>query len=270
MQNLQFIHKVSKGSRFNQIYIPKEMEANFEVGDFVEVKLLKKREKFYYSKNLDKLSDFKEKLIKEIFSILNKLNEIKQIFVVGSFLTQKIDYNDLDLIILIDKKNKNEKLEEKIYRRLTEKLNLKFHIITIQENRLNYLEKNCPLTKSMFYYYVSNKEFNISAERNIDKNHLNFLLMMPEDLLEINAGSKSFYDNIRRLITIKRFLKQENLSPKEINKELESTLNKTGVDVISILKNNEQIDKKIIKKLREIIKEKLNNIKKILNKNEQK
>ena len=269
MQNIQFIHKISKGSKFNQIYIPKEMEADFEVGDSVEVKLLKKKEKVYYSKNLDELSDFKEKLIKEIFSILNKFNEIRQIFAVGSFLTQKVDYNDIDLIVVINK-NKNEKLEENIYNGLIEKINLKFHIIAIQEDKLHFLEKNCPLTKSMFYYYISNKEFNPSIERNIDKNHIKFLLMMPEDLLEINIGSKNFYDNIRRLITIERFLKKKHLSPKEINKELESVLNKIGADVIFILKNNEQINKKIIKKLREIIKNRLRGIKKILNKNEQK
>lgn len=269
MQNIQFIHKISKGSKFNQIYIPKEMEADFEVGDSVEVKLLKKKEKLYYSQNLKKLSDFKEKLIKEVFSILNKFNEINQIFIAGSFLTQKIDYNDIDLIVVINK-NKNEKLEENIYNELIEKINLKFHIIAIQEDKLHFLEKNCPLTKSMFYYYISNKEFNPSAERNIDKNHIKFLLMMPEDLLEINIGSKKFYDNIRRLITIKRFLEDKELNPKKINNELELILNKIGTDVISILKNNEQIDEKIIKKLREIIKNKLKDIKNFLNKNGQK
>ncbi|MEK6824021.1 MAG: nucleotidyltransferase domain-containing protein [Nanoarchaeota archaeon] len=268
MQNIQFIHKISKGSKFNQIYIPKEMEADFEVGDSVEVKLLKKKEKVYYSKNLDELSDFKEKLIKEIFSILNKFNEIRQIFAVGSFLTQKVDYNDIDLIVVINK-NKNEKLEENIYNGLIEKINLKFHIIAIQEDKLNYLEKNCPLTKSMFYYHISNKEFNSSAERNIDKKHIKFLLMMSEDLLEINAGSKNFYDNIRRLITIERFLKQKDLNPKEINKELELILNDFGKNILSLLKNNEQIDEKTLKKLRRIIKEKLSDIKKNLNKNEQ-
>ena len=115
----------------------------------------------------------------------------------------------------------------------------------------------------MFYYHISNKEFNSSAERNIDKKHIKFLLMMSEDLLEINAGSKNFYDNIRRLITIERFLKQKDLNPKEINKELELILNDFGKNILSLLKNNEQIDEKTLKKLRRIIKEKLSDIKKI-------
>ena len=104
---MEFEHKVSKGSRFNQIYIPKEMESIFEVGDIVKVKLLKKKTEIYYSKNLLKLEEFKEKLIKEIFSHLSTFPNIRQIFIVGSFLIEKVDYNDIDLIIITDKKQKN-------------------------------------------------------------------------------------------------------------------------------------------------------------------
>ena len=43
----EFIHKISKGSRFNQIYIPKEA-SNFEVGDIVKVILLGKKQELYY------------------------------------------------------------------------------------------------------------------------------------------------------------------------------------------------------------------------------
>ena len=69
----QFEHKISKGGRFNQVYIPKEMEEIFEVGDIVQVKLLKKKEQLHYSKTLKKLGEFKERLIKEIFSSLKAL-----------------------------------------------------------------------------------------------------------------------------------------------------------------------------------------------------
>ena len=72
MIKTKFIHKVSKGSRFNQIYVPKGMEIKFGIGDVVEVRLLKKKEHLYYSKNLPKLGEFKEKLIKDIFSFLNQ------------------------------------------------------------------------------------------------------------------------------------------------------------------------------------------------------
>ena len=156
---MEFEHKVSKGSRFNQIYIPKEMESIFEVGDVVKVKLLKKRNGLFYSKGLQKIGEFKEKLVKDVFSFFGNFHNIKQVFVVGSFLVGKIDYKNIDLIIIINKKSKD--LEEKIYNCIIQKFQLKFHLIIIQEDHFSNLLKICPLTKSMFYYYISNKKFEI-------------------------------------------------------------------------------------------------------------
>src|SRR3989344_3288307 len=123
-----FTHQVSKGTRFNQIYIPKNKEGEFEVGDIVQVKLVSKKNKLYYSKNLQKLSPFKEKIIQEIFSEVSKFREVKQVFIFGSFLTKKIDYNDIDIILISD----NEKIEEKVYDGLIERLNLKFHVVSFK------------------------------------------------------------------------------------------------------------------------------------------
>ena len=256
---MEFEHKVSKGSRFNQIYIPKEMKSVFEVGDIVKVKLLKKKTEIYYSENLLRLEEFKEKLIKEIFSHLSIFPEIKQMFIVGSFLIEKVDYNDIDLIIITDKKQEN--LEEKIYDYLIKKLQLKFHIIVIPENSFLDLLKVCPLTRSMFYYCISDKKFDLSKNIMLDKNHIKFLLMMPEDLLKITANSRLFYDNIRRLITINQFLENKDLNPVKINVRLKSLL---GDYLYSQIKNNEPIDEIVIKRLRENIKENLNKIQKNL------
>ena len=49
---ITFNKTVSKGSRFNQIYVPKHMENTIEVGDEVEVKLIKKHISLYYAKEL--------------------------------------------------------------------------------------------------------------------------------------------------------------------------------------------------------------------------
>ena len=252
-QEAKFIHKISKGSRFNQIYIPKEMNSVFEIGDVVEIKLLSKRENFYYSKNLKKLTNYKENLVKEIFSSLADFSDIKQVFIVGSFLTSKIDYNDLD-ILLITEKN----IERKIYNLLIEKFNIKFHIITIPAHRFEYLVYSCPLTKSMLSYFVSNKEFTLPAENKLDAKHINFLLMVPEDLLEVNPESRAYYDSIRRLITIEMFLNNKAINILEINNQL---IKIVGETLLSLIKNNETIEKEKINFLREIIKKKISLIK---------
>ena len=95
---VSFIRKVSKGSKFNQIYVPKEMENIIDVGDLVQVNLLEKKSNIYY-KNQGKLTKFKEYLIKNIFYNLKKFKEIEIVFLVGSFLDEDI-YNDIDLIIV--------------------------------------------------------------------------------------------------------------------------------------------------------------------------
>ena len=72
MEAQTFTHKVSRGSRYNQIYIPKNMADFFDVGDIVEIKLIEKKESLHYSKNLrelGKLGEFKEGIIKSSFSL---------------------------------------------------------------------------------------------------------------------------------------------------------------------------------------------------------
>ena len=253
---MKFVHKVSKGSRFNQIYVPKEMEKEFEAGDLVEVRLLEKKAKLYFY-NIKRINKFKEKLIREIFSFLSCFNEIKQVFAVGSFLTQKEDYNDIDLLIIT-----KENSEEKNYNELINKFELRFHIIIIPEGRFLNLKKTCPLTRSMLYHNISNREFK-SEKSKVDVKHIKFLLMMPEDLLKVKARSRAFYDSIRRLITIEKFLEDKEKSPLIINKEMEQI---AGRDICLLIKNNEEVDRRILEKLREIIKIKLRDIKTILEK----
>ena len=85
---------------------------------------------------------------------------------------------------------------------------------------------------------------------------------MPEDLLEVETDSRVFYDNLRRLITIEMFLENKNVNPNKINNELKKIL---GKSMFAYIKNNEEVNNKIIKEFRNIIKNKLNKIRKLLN-----
>lgn len=245
---MEFIHKVSKGSRYNQIYIPQEMKG-FEAGDIVRVILVEKKARFFSSKNF-KIGEFKKNIVEKIFKLLPE----RQVFIVGSFLAKKADYRDID-VLLIDGD------EERAYKLLTEKIELKFHVLAVKKNAFESLVRICPLTRSMLSYFVSNKEFNLPKAK-FDKKHIEFLLMMPQDLLKINAGSRVFYDNLRRLITIERFLKNKNLDSLEIEKELKKLL---GLLFIN-MKNNESINDKDIKKIRNLIKLKLKITNKLIRK----
>lgn len=252
-----FRKRVSCGSKFNQIYVPRNLDGVIEVGDEVEVRLVKKRINLYYSKGLNKLSEFKEGLIGGIFSVLEKYKEIKICFIVGSFLTKIIGYNDIDLAIITADKYKN--LESKIYNELINKFNQNFHLMLIQESKFNDLLKICPLTISMFSNYISNKDTSLVIKRKLDKNHIKFLLMMPEDLLEVKVSSKIFLNGIRRLVTIERFLNKKLLDILSINNNVKNLINKNLYNRMNL---NEFISENEIKFIRNIIKIKIKNIKK--------
>ncbi len=259
---VKFIKNVSKGSRFNQVYIPKDMENLIEVGDEVEVRLVKKSSSLYYPKNLKKMSEFKESLIRGIFSFFIENFDIVAVFVVGSFLTEKVNYNDIDIVLVTDKKIND--FEEIAYNKLIEKFNLKFHLLAIEEKKFLDLLKICPLTRSMFSKFICNKPFSIGKEKIIDKKHIKFLLMMPYDLLDIKLSSRSFFDCIRRLITIERFLKNKNLGAEDINNEIKNSMAEV---IYRKMRDNEEIENNSILALRKIIKSRLNIIEELLKNN---
>ncbi len=256
MENVTFTHKVSKGSKFNQIYIPKERERYFEVGDLVEIKLLEKKVKLYYSNNLNKqgkLSEFKEDLIRKIFSFLSKYKEIEQIFVFGSFLTKKLDYNDIDIMLLVEKES--EKFDKEIYLSLSDKFNLKFHLISIKKDNLKESLKISPLTRSMLYYYISNKEYEIPEKTEIDINHIRYLLMFPEDLLKFNLDSSEiYYNNLRKLLTIESFLNGKDIDPKKLDTLLLEFIDE---ELLNDIKKNAPIEKDELKTIKNFIRQKL-------------
>ena len=258
MAEIKFIHKVSKGTRFNQIYIPLGMKDRFDAGDIVEVRLLEKKSGLIYSpelkKQVKKLNSFKEELIQKIFGVLADYKEIKRAFIVGSFLTHKNEYNDIDILIISNKDN-----EEKINEILLEKFELKFHVMAISEKDFEKLIESCPLTRSMFYYFVSDKEFMLPKETKLNKKHIQFLLMMPEDLLKIKLKPRVFYDSLRRLITIERFLDEDKLNPLEIEKEIKNLIGERNALDIKV---SEGLDETLLKKIRKIITSKLNKINK--------
>src|SRR3989338_6963318 len=205
-----FTHQVSKGSRFNQIYIPKNKEGEFEVGDIVQVKLVSKKNKLYYSKNLQKLSPFKEKI------------------------------------------------KEKVYDSLIERLNLKFHVVSFKGEGLEKQLRISPVLRSMFYYFVSNKPFSVSKEKEIDVNHIKYLIWFPEDLLKVELDSENFYESLRRLICAEYFLKYKDIAPDKIDEVIKDDIEDYLWERI---KDNRKITADSIKKIRELMRKKLKVIK---------
>lgn len=248
-----FIHRVSKGTSFNQIYIPKSAEKLFKAGVLVEVKLIENP--VFYSNGL-KLNEFKKKLIQEIITAIQEFKEIEQATITGSFLTSNADYNDIDIILVSEKD-----LSEEAYNLLTEKFSLKFHVIALNKESFDKLIKIDPLTRSMFYYYASTESIQL-PKKEIDKTHLKFLLMFPEDILALNIKPRTYYDSLRRLIAIERFLKNQDENPLRTLEEMKASL---GNELFQALKQNEPLEKEAITKVKAILSKKLKETKRLIN-----
>jgi len=296
MEETMFKKSVSKGSRFNQIYVPRSMDGIIGIGDLVEVRLLKKHQELFFSNKKIKLSDFKKRLIKDVFLELKRYKNIKSVFFVGSFLTKIVGYNDVDMVLVTDKKESKgfemseiatrnlpasarskraisehaqehasrssaAVLDKKIKDELANKFNQNFHIILYTGKELRDLLAVCPLTIAMFTDFVTNKKTSFREKTKLDKKHLLFLLMMPEDLLKIEMPSRVYFENLRRLTTIERFLENKSLDKQSIETDLRIQIKK---ELYNRLESDEAINDKELKSLREIINNKINKIKRRL------
>lgn len=246
---MKFIHTISKGSRFNQIYIPKVYEKMFDVGDLVEISLIEKK-KIFYSNSANKLSSFKEEIIRKIFSFLSSYKEIKKVFIFGSFLTKNTDYKDIDILILID--NENEKFEKNVFHSLSNNINLNFHLISLHNDRFNESMKNNPLMRNIVYFSISNKEFVKLPDIEINEKIISYELMFPEDILDVEVSSAMIYNSLRRVILIENFLNKKDILPQEIDKIISNLIDKELYENIKkdipISKNKEVEIKNIIRK----------------------
>ncbi|MFH1053593.1 MAG: hypothetical protein V1740_04230 [Candidatus Woesearchaeota archaeon] len=257
MKQIVFVKKVSKGTRFNQIYVPKDMENDVEVGDIVEVKLLKKH-LMIYRKNVPALNEFKEYLVKNIFSMLNEFEWIESAFIIGSFLFETV-YNDIDLVV-ISEKTSDEKADE-LEKKLTGRFSQKFHVQILTEDKLKKFVEKDLIMKSMFENFISNIDIQTDYKSILDKNHIEFMLMMPSDLLKIRLESRTFYKTIRRLVTIERGLKNKKLDRKEIVNETDKMIKN---DLLEKIRNNKEINNDELRSLRDIIRKKINNIRNLM------
>ncbi len=254
MTNITFQARVSRGSRYNQIYVPKEWEMTMETGDLVAVTLKEKANRIFYFPSHFKLPEFKEKIVREVFKFL-KNEGYAQCFIIGSFLSQGAEYHDIDVAVI-----GREKTE--LVKCLEDSIGLKFHLLFFEKNKLTELLGICPLTRLMFSRYLSSAETRLDKKRRkINIPHLEYLLMMPEDLLEISLNSKIFYDNTRRLVAIERFLKGEEENIEKLNKEVALLL---GERLAFRLKENQEIDKENLHFIRRVFLEKIKKIKGIL------
>lgn len=205
------VGKVSKGSVMDQIYVPKK-RAGFPIGSYVVIKPLEtkpeKVEPFFY--NIKYLEPVKVEMIKEIFENMDEYLEPENIIITGSFLDKGFRFNDIDVIVINEKK-----LDVKYIKELLEnKLGANLHLISITNKALIKGLSTDPLYKVMLSRCVSKKRIIYKSKVRINYKLLDLHLLKSKLLIDNFdfLGGDEKYGMVRNLIAIDLFINKKQVT----------------------------------------------------------
>ncbi len=223
----QLIGKISKGSKMDQIYIPKQRSGMLS-GSYVLIKELDKeleKEKaedklFYY--HIKKIEPIKIEIIKEIIKDLNARIKNENVFITGSFLQSGFYFNDIDILIISkDSQVENQQLNL-IKADIEGRIGLKSHIILLSISALMQGLATDPMYEMMLSRSVARKRFVSRVKRKINYKLLDLRLLKSKDLVEnfgLLSGEDKYY-LIRNIVAIDLFMKGRKLGHEMVNKEI--------------------------------------------------
>jgi len=241
----------------DQIYIPKERMPGFELGATVLIKpvLQKAKPKPYYYK-VKNLEPIKNTFIAEI---LNYIDQFDNVIITGSFLEKGFDFEDIDVLLITDKKIGTYSIKYHFER----EFGIGIHIIVIGFKSLLKGLNTDPLFQMMLSKFVSKERVIFRIENKIDYKLLDLHLLKSKILIDnfdFLPGEEK-YKLTRNLIAIKLFMENEKISTETLNNEIENHFGKGAVRNI----NENLLDKGFLDKYKnlydKIFKEILNGIK---------
>lgn len=254
---MELIAKISKGSKMDQIYLPKN-RTGLSSGEYVvitplESKFNEKEEfkPFFY--NISNLEPLKLGIIENIFRILEHIKP-KNIIITGSFLEKGFKFNDVDILIIIENKIDIDTLKEK----LEKEIGIKSHLIPIDNKTLAVGLSTDPLYSLMLNRCVSKKRLIFKTKRLINYKTLDFQLLKSKTLIDnfnmLNGEEKYYF--ILNLMAILLFIKNKKLSKKVVDDNIEGTF---GIKISEIKQNLIEKDR-FIKKYKKVYNKTFNTI----------
>lgn len=254
---MEIIAKISKGSKMDQIYIPKQ-RAILNIGEYAIIKPLhpeilekQKSERLYFY-GIKGLGPVKLSIIKDVINIADKNIKSKNIIITGSFLDKGFNFNDIDIIII----SENSIKASFIKKDMEIKLGIEAHIINLDSKSLSKGLKTDPLYRTMLSRCVAVKRLAPIKKQEINYKILDLHLLKSKLLIDnfdvLNGKEK--YGLVRNLIAIYLFLKKSKISAEKINAKITSLLKLSAKEI----KQN-MIDKKhFIEKYKKIYNETYN------------
>lgn len=248
---MEIISKVSRGSKMDQIYIPKN-RAGFAIGNYVVIRPLDKErqekpiDKIYFY-GIRELEPIKLEIVREVMRIIDaSIGNYENVFVTGSFLGEGFNFKDIDILIVTEDKIKQEPIRVDIER----KIGIKGHILVLGNKELLRGLETDPLYRMMLSRCVAKKRFVYKMKQAIDYKLLDLHLLKSKRLIDnfdILSGEEK-YDLVRNAVAIYLYLEKKRVSVEAVGKEIKKSF---GVDIQEIKENF--LDKKAFLKKYKLI-----------------
>ncbi len=225
---MEIIGRISKGSKMDQIYIPRNRDG-FHSGQFVLITPLegKKEEKISRRKpifyNVKDIEPIKLRIIEEIFELIDLEIESKNVIITGSFLDKGFKFNDIDILIISEQKANRDSLREKIER----DIGIKTHLLFLTNQELVVGLSYEPIYNVMLSKCVSEKRLIFNVKRKINYKTLDLALLKSKTLVdnfdELNGGDKHYLTF--NMVSINLFVEGKKLNKENVNREIEKIFN---------------------------------------------
>lgn len=216
---VKLIGRISKGSRMDQVYLPKN-RLGLTVGEYVTVQPLEKEhkkgsktERYFYGINY--LEPVKLEITEKVFSLMErKVGRYENIIITGSFLDKGFSFNDLD-ILLINEEKANPELLSRELEKLT---GIKIHLIQLSRADLIRGLARDPLYQLMFSQCLARKRMIYRINPVADYKLLDLQLLQSKLLPENfdGLGGKEKYYLTRNLAAVRIYLQTGNVKKEEV------------------------------------------------------
>jgi len=250
------IGRVSKGSRMDQVYIPKN-RSELSIGSLVILKPLEEKKGIVkpYLYNIKVIEPIKLEIIKRIFNIIEDLTDNENIIITGSFLDKGFHFNDIDVVIIIDKKIN----ETYIKKSIENTLQIKIHLITLNNKEFKVGLETEPLYIMMLSRCISKKRFIYKLKNKFYYRRLDLNLLTSNQLtygFDFLSGNEKYY-LIRNMIAILMFIQNKKLTKESVDGEIKKVFN---IEIKAIKDNLVEDKKEFLKKCNFIYKKTFNKI----------
>lgn len=221
------IARISRGSRMDQVYLPKNRSSALGVGEYVLISpALQKKQIAPYYYNAQNIEPIKAEIIQGILSNADAEN----IIIAGSFLEKGFHFDDIDIIVI---NGEGKEIEE--YAKIA--FGLKAHIINMKYDALRIGLNTDPLFQMILSRFASKERILLNIKQEINYKLLDIHLLksklLPEQFEHLNGKEK--YKLARNMVAIKLFIEGKTVTIEKTNKEIEKLF---GKDAVSKLLEN--------------------------------